>query len=85
MKKEYIASGVVYGKTWGGGFGAYPASVINAKSKTEILKQAGQDLKSGALDSGMGFEFESVLNKVIEDNFTGQERTEFLEVINQLN
>ena len=27
------------------------------------------------------FEFESVLNKLIEDNFTGTERTEFLEVV----
>jgi hypothetical protein len=56
-KKEYIAEGIVYGKTWGGGFGAYPASRITAKSKAEILSKAGQDLKSGALDSGMGFEF----------------------------
>jgi len=31
------------------------------------------------------FEFESVLNKIIEDNFAGQERAEFLEVIRQLN
>jgi hypothetical protein len=23
MSKEYIASGLVLGKTWGGGFGAY--------------------------------------------------------------
>jgi hypothetical protein len=27
------------------------------------------------------FEFESVLEKIIDDNFTGQERAEFLEVI----
>jgi len=57
MKKEYIATGVVLGKTWGGGFGAYPSSKIYAKTKTNILKQAKKDLKTGALDSGMGFEY----------------------------
>ena len=29
------------------------------------------------------FEFESVLNKIIEDNFTGRERAKFLEVVKQ--
>lgn len=31
------------------------------------------------------FEFESVVNKIIEDNFTGKEKTKFLEVIKKLN
>jgi len=31
------------------------------------------------------YEFETTLIKVIEDNFTGQERAEFLAVIKQLN
>jgi len=31
------------------------------------------------------FEFESVLNKVIKDNFSGQERVDFLEVIKTIN
>lgn len=31
------------------------------------------------------FEYESVLNKIIEDNFTGQERADFLEVIKNIN
>lgn len=30
------------------------------------------------------FEFESVLNKIIEDNFTGRERAEFLEIIKNI-
>jgi hypothetical protein len=30
------------------------------------------------------FEFESVLNKIIKDNFTGRERDKFLEVIKKL-
>jgi len=57
MKKEYIASGFVLGKNWGGGFGAYASREIKARSKAELLKLTRQDLKSGALDSGMGFEF----------------------------
>jgi hypothetical protein len=57
MKKEYIAKGLVYGKNWGGGFGAYPSRELRAKSKAELLKLAGQDLKTGGLDSGMGFEY----------------------------
>jgi hypothetical protein len=55
--KTYIARGFVLGKNWGGGFGAYESREIRAKSKAELLKLAEQDLKSGALDSGMGFEF----------------------------
>lgn len=31
------------------------------------------------------YEFESVLNKIIEDNFTGRERAEFLGVIKNIN
>jgi len=30
------------------------------------------------------FEFESVLNKIIEDNFTGKEQAKFLEIIKNL-
>jgi len=55
--KTYTASGVVYGKNWGGGFGAYPASRIEAKTKKGLLTKAKAELKSGRLDSGMGFEF----------------------------
>jgi hypothetical protein len=31
------------------------------------------------------FEYESILNKIIEDNFSGQERAEFLGVIKNIN
>jgi hypothetical protein len=55
--REYIAGGLVLGKNWGGGFGAYPSRELRAKTKAELLKQALKDLKSGALDSGMGFEY----------------------------
>lgn len=55
--KNYTASGIVYGKTWGGGFGAYPANKLEAKTMVDILSQAKKELKSGGLDSGMGFEY----------------------------
>ena len=55
--KTYTASGVVYGKLWGGGFGAYPSREVEARSKAELIKKAQAELKSGGLDSGMGFEF----------------------------
>jgi len=57
MSKEYIASGLVYGKFWGGGFGAYTSREVKADTKAKLLSQAKKDLKSGALDSGMGFEY----------------------------
>jgi len=57
MSKEYIASGLVYGKLWGGGFGAYTSREVKADTKAKLLSQAKKDLKSGALDSGMGFEY----------------------------
>ena len=55
--KNFIARGLVYGKNWGGGFGAYASREIREKTKAGLLVRAKADLKSGALDSGMGFEF----------------------------
>lgn len=55
--KTYFLSGVVLGKTWGGGFGAYKSHELQAQTKKELINQAKKDLKSGVLDSGMGFEY----------------------------
>ena len=55
--KNYIAKGLVLGKVWGGGFGSYTSREVIGKTKAELLAKAKVDLKSGALDSGMGFEF----------------------------
>lgn len=55
--KRYIASGIVYGKTWGGGFGAYEAEKIEGNHRGLLIAEAQKMLKSGALDSGMGFEY----------------------------
>jgi 1,4-dihydroxy-2-naphthoyl-CoA synthase len=70
MNKEYIAGGIVYGKNWGGGFGAYPSRELRAKNKAELFIQARAELKTGGLDSGMGFEY---LTKFI-GNLTDKEK-----------
>lgn len=57
MSKNFIAKGLVYGKNWGGGFGAYKSRELRAKTRTELIGRAKKELKSGGLDSGMGFEY----------------------------
>jgi len=55
--KTFKTTGVVYGKLWGGGFGAYPAEKLYNNEKGELLKEAKKLLKTGGLDSGMGYEY----------------------------
>lgn len=55
--KTYTATGFVLGKCWGGGFGAYPSCAIKGKTLKGLLKYAEKLLKTGGLDSGMGFEY----------------------------
>ena len=55
--KTYKLSGIVYGKLWGGGYGAYPAEKLNSNDRETIIKEAKKLLRSGGLDSGMGFEY----------------------------
>jgi hypothetical protein len=52
----FKGSGLVYGKYWGGGEGAYKASELHSDSKEKLLKEAKKMLKDGSLDSGMGYE-----------------------------
>jgi len=54
--KSYKSKGFVLGKLWMGGSGAYPAEPLTAKTKGGLLNKAKRMLKSGALDSGMGFD-----------------------------
>jgi len=56
MSKEFIAKGLVYGKTWGGGYGSYESQELKAKRLNSIMAQAKKGLKEGWLDGGMGFE-----------------------------
>jgi len=55
MKTKFHSKGFVLGNYWGGGKGSYPARRINADTKEELLETANAMLKSGALDSGMGY------------------------------
>lgn len=52
----YKATGIVLGNLWGGGSGGYPAIEINANSLRELREEIEEQLASGSLDSGMGFE-----------------------------
>ena len=52
----YKASGIVLGHLWGGGSGGYPAHEIRANSLRELREEIEEQLKSGSLDSGMGYE-----------------------------
>lgn len=52
---KYSSTGLVYGDCWGGGSGAYAARKLKADSKEELLAKANELLKSGGLDSGMGY------------------------------
>lgn len=57
MKTTYNAKGLVYGKLWGGGEGAYKAEALKGyESKEDLLKTAHRMLGDGSLDSGMGYE-----------------------------
>ena len=55
--KKFSSIGVVLGKLWGGGDGAYPAEKLYADTKDKLIKEAKTLLKNGGLDSGMGFEY----------------------------
>jgi len=54
--KRYEATGIVYGYFWGGGEGSYKARDYKEDSRDELIKKIETDLKSGVLDSGMGYE-----------------------------
>lgn len=56
MKTTYKSTGIVLGRLWGGGEGAYPARVLRADSLEELKAEAQKALEDGSLDGGMGFE-----------------------------
>ena len=53
---KYVSEGIVYGNFWGGGKGSYAAEKLGAATKEILLKEANEMLKTGGLDSGMGYE-----------------------------
>jgi len=53
--KTYRSSGLVYGKCWGGGAGAYPAKNGYSTNLKELKEDIKNGIKDGSLDSGMGY------------------------------
>lgn len=56
LKYKYNANGYVLGNLWGGGKGYYPARQYSNTSLVKLKQIIKKDFKSGALDSGMGYE-----------------------------
>jgi len=56
MKIYYKVKGLVYGKYWGGGEGAYKAENYEGDDLDTIERAINDDIASGAIDSGMGYE-----------------------------
>jgi len=56
VKKYYKITGKVLGNCWGGGKVAYQSESYEGKNLDELMKKINEDLESGALDSGMGYE-----------------------------
>ena len=55
--KVYSAHGGVLGTYWGGGTGGYPSEeYIGYTNKSKLMAKIRKDFKTGALDSGMGYQ-----------------------------
>ena len=54
-KKSYSAEGLVLGNYWGGGSGSYPARELYDTTVEGLRSQIEDGLKTGSLDSGMGY------------------------------
>ena len=53
---EYQAQGVCIGRLWSFEDGAYPTIKFNNSNKDELYNEIEESVKSGSIDSGMGFE-----------------------------
>lgn len=57
ISKIFNSTGFVFGKFWGEGKGSYEAEKLRGfSSEKDLLKEARRQLKSGSLDSGMGYQ-----------------------------
>ena len=63
-KIKYKAKGVVLGNLWGGGKGFYTARTLEAENLSNLKAQIIKGIKTGSLDSGMGYE--SLIGAVME-------------------
>lgn len=52
----YRAKGVVFGRLWGGGKGAYASHTLTSDNIDDLRKQIEKGIDDGSLDGGMGFE-----------------------------
>lgn len=50
------ATGLVLGNLWGGGTGSYQARKLQGNTVEEVITLAQDGIKTGSLDSGMGFD-----------------------------
>lgn len=64
MKIAYKAKGLVYGRYWGGGEGSYRAERYHADDLKTLEEQINDGVKTGSIDSGMGYE--RVLGAIME-------------------
>jgi hypothetical protein len=53
---EFASKGLVLGRLYLGGEGAYKAKTLKANSKKELIEKATDMLLDGSLDGGMGFD-----------------------------
>ena len=57
ITSTYNASGLVFGNLWGGGIGIYPSVKFTGFNNVEdLFKEIERRLKTGSLDSVMGYE-----------------------------
>ena len=54
--RYYTGHGLVAGKMWGGGIGAYEARHYSSETIEDLREQVNKAFQSGELDSGAGFE-----------------------------
>ncbi len=62
--KYYKIKGFVYGNYWGGGKGSYRSESYQGDNLDKLMKEIKGDLKTGVLDSGMGYE--SLIGAILE-------------------
>lgn len=55
--KKYKAKGIILGETWGGRIVGFPSREIENKTMEGLIKEAEKQVKTGELDSGMGFKY----------------------------
>jgi hypothetical protein len=66
----YLAKGLLIGKDWGLDISTYPTIEYSFNTLEELELQIREDLKSAAIDSGMGYDVVYACQMLIEVNTT---------------